>query len=77
MVDIDKLINIPSGHVSSLPLIVTVYNLADDKPLKVYHLDYGNEQERKLIGRITLWALQNKCSVETVSKQDYERMEKE
>lgn len=77
MVDIDKLINIPSGHISTLPLVVTIFNLADDKPLKSYHLDYGIEVERKLIGRITLWALQNKCSVETISKIDWDRMEKE
>lgn len=78
MNSIDKLkVDMPSKHIETLPLVISVYKLSlngeDDELVKQETLDYGNFNDRKLIGRITIWALQNGCSVETIAKTDYEK----
>lgn len=74
MNSIDKLaIDTPSKHIETLPMVISVYRLNDDELVKQETLDYGIPSDRKLMGRITIWALQNGCSVETMAKTDWDR----
>lgn len=78
MNSIDKLkVDMPLKHIETLPLVISVYKLSrdhqDDELVRQETLDYGNFNDRKLIGRITIWALQNGCSVETMAKTDWDR----
>lgn len=68
--NIDAEIDMPSGHIRTLPLVLTVYDM-NDTVIKRENLDYGSKTDRSLIGRISLWALQNHMVVEVVAKADY------
>jgi hypothetical protein len=57
----------------SLPILVIVYDLKnDDKVVEEKRIDYANFEDRKYLGRISFWAFNNHCSVETISLADAE-----
>lgn len=63
--------------VTDLDIVVCVYNLGkpDDKPYRIEHGNFGDHEFRKWIGRITAWACLNGCSVETMAKSDWDKLE--
>ena len=52
------------GYIKSFKMIVTIY---DKKRIviKTQLIDYGNQEHRKWIGRVTYWACSNGMTVET------------
>jgi hypothetical protein len=66
--------NIPLQYINkSMPILVIVYDLRnDDAVVEEKRIDYGNIEERKWLGRISFWAFQNHCSVETIALVDAE-----
>lgn len=62
-----------SAYITTLVVKVFVIDLMDDN--NVVHeidLDLGNKDHRAYLGKITAWAVQNKHSVETMSRNDAE-----
>lgn len=60
-----------SAYITTLAVKVFVIDLMDDN--NVVHeidLDLGNKDHRAYLGKITAWAVQNKHSVETMSRND-------
>jgi len=60
-----------SAYITTLVVKVFVIDLMDDN--NVVHeidLDLGNKDHRAYLGKITAWAVQNKHSVETMSRND-------
>lgn len=55
-------------YVNSLPMTITVYD--GDDVIKQEHVDYGNYEHRKFLGRITFWALSNDYTVETCKSEE-------
>lgn len=57
------------------PIIVYIIDIAhDDNIVYQTELDYANYADRKRLGRLTFWAVSNGHSVETMKKEDAERM---
>ena len=66
------------NYIKTLPLVVCVYDLSkhpDAPPIKTEFVDYGNAEDRRWIGRITAFAVQNGQSVETMAKADWDKLE--
>lgn len=60
-----------SAYITTLVVKAFVIDLMDDN--NVVHeidLDLGNKDHRAYLGKITAWAVQNKHSVETMSRND-------
>lgn len=69
--------NAPTKHYSALYIVVTVYNPNNDDEIERQEtIDYGNFDHRKWLGRITFWAISNGYVVETMSKVEFDKMEK-
>ena len=66
--------NIPLKEINkNLPILVLIYNLRNnDELVTELRLNYGNQDDRKHLGRITYWALTNHCTVETIALSDAE-----
>jgi hypothetical protein len=64
--------NIPLKEINKhLPILVIIYDLQnEDKVLEEKRINYGDVEDRKWLGRISFWAYQNHCSVETIAIQD-------
>lgn len=62
---------------ASRPIMVLVHDLKLDVIEKEVKLDYGSYEDRKTLGRLTFWAITNGRSVETISVDEWERMNKE
>lgn len=60
-------------YVKSFPLVICVYD--GDKLIREEKIDYGNNEHRKWLGRVTFWACINHYSVETMSAEDYNKAE--
>lgn len=71
--------NIPLKEINkSLKILVIVYDLRNqDKPIIEDVIDYGDYEKRKWLGRVSFWAFQNHCSVETMNLTDAEAEQKE
>ena len=55
------------------PIYVFLIDLKNnDDVVATFELDYANYADRKRLGRISFWAVQNGHSVETMSKADAE-----
>lgn len=53
---------------TSTPIKVFVIDLQnEDNIVKEVTLDYGKSEDRKYLGKLTFWALQNHHSIETMS----------
>lgn len=66
--------NVPLKNViKNLPILVIVYDLRNqDAPLVEKQINYGDMEDRKWLGRISAWAYDNHCSVETMAMIDAE-----
>ena len=66
--------NVPLREINkNLPILVIVYDLKNnDKVVEEKRLNYGDAEDRKWLGRISFWAYQNHCSVETIAIVDAE-----
>lgn len=66
--------NVPTKYiVKDLQVLVLVYDLRnDDAPLVEKRINYGDQEDRKWLGRISYWAYTNNCSVETMALSDAE-----
>lgn len=66
--------NVPLRNVNnSCPALVIVYDLTNnDAPVVENRIDFSNPEDRKWLGRITFYAMQNHCSVETIALVDAE-----
>lgn len=69
--------NVPLPNINkNLPILVLIYNLKNnDELVTELRLNYGNQDDRKHLGRITYWALTNHCTVETIAMSDAEPKE--
>lgn len=66
----------PKSIIASLPIKVFVIDLLKEDDVKfMLDLDLGNKDHRAYLGKITAWAVTNKCSVETMNKNDAEGIE--
>lgn len=62
--------------IATLPIKVFVIDLANDDETKfMIDLDLGNKDHRAYLGKITAWAVINKCSVETMNVNDANGMD--
>jgi len=63
-------------NTEPLPIIVYLRDLSkpdiEDDIVKEWRLDYTNYYDRKKLGRITFWALDNNHLVETIAVKDAE-----
>lgn len=70
--------NVPLKYINKeMPVLVIVYDLAKDKAgedavIEEKRINYGDAEDRKWLGRISFWAFQNHCSVETMAIVDAE-----
>lgn len=66
--------NIPLKNINKhMPILVIVYNLRDnDAIVEEKWINYGDAEDRRWLGRISFWAYENHCSVETIAKVDAE-----
>jgi hypothetical protein len=64
--------NVPLRDINkNLPILVLIYNLHNnDELITELRLNYGSQDDRKHLGRITYWALTNHCTVETIALSD-------
>jgi len=62
--------------ITTLPIKVFVVDLLADNGegaiVFELDLDLGNKEHRTYLGKITAWAMNNKHSIETMSKKDAE-----
>lgn len=61
------------SYIKTLELVILIYNLQNDCLESEFPIDYGNKDDRSFLGRISVWAVQNGRSVETLSAVDWER----
>lgn len=54
-------------YVKSFPMVVTIYN--GDDIVREEHIDYGNFEHRKWLGKVTFWACSNGYTVETMKAE--------
>ena len=59
-------------YVQSQPVMVLVHNLSNDKIEKEFRIDLGNKDDKKFLGRVSFWCVNNGHSVETMSVKDWE-----
>lgn len=62
-------------YIEKFPIMVIVYYLNTDTICLERQIDYGNAGDRKLLGKISFWAMTNGMSIETMSLKDYENLE--
>lgn len=66
--------NVPLREINkNMPILVIIYNLLDnDRIVEEKRINYGDVEDRKWLGRMSFWAYQNHCSVETIAIADAE-----
>lgn len=65
--------NVPLREINkNMPILVLIYNLKTDELVEEKRINYGDVEERKWLGRMSFWAYNNHCSVETLSIVDAE-----
>lgn len=52
------------GYVKTFKMMVTIFD-KNDTVIREQEIDYGNQEHRKWIGRVTYWAVSNGMTVET------------
>lgn len=61
--------------VKELPIVAMIYNLETGETVREEHLNYGDVEERKWLGKLSYWAYTNGMSIETMTKADYDKHE--
>ena len=65
--------DIPLRNVNNYsPIIVFVVRISDDEIVQEVRLDYAKTEDRKHLGRLTFWAIQNHHMIETMALRDVE-----
>lgn len=66
--------NVPLKNINKdMPILVIVYDLKNnDRVVEEKRINYGDAEERRWLGRISFWAYENHCSVETIAIRDAE-----
>ena len=66
--------NVPLKNINKqMPILVIIYDLRNgDRVVEEKRINYGDAEERKWLGRISFWAYENHCSVETIAIVDAE-----
>lgn len=66
--------NIPLQHINKqMPILVIIYDLKNnDAVIEEKRINYGDVEDRRWLGRMSFWAYQNHCSVETIALVDAE-----
>lgn len=66
--------NVPLKEINNdMPVLVIIYDLKNnDAVVEEKWINYGDFNDRKWLGRMSFWAFQNHCSVETIAKVDAE-----
>lgn len=65
--------NLPLRNINTrCPIYVTIIDLSNDEIVQEFRMDYANHEDRKHLGRLTFWAVQNHHSVETMALADAE-----
>ena len=66
--------NVPLKNINKqMPILVIIYDLRNgDRVVEEKRINYGDAEERKWLGRISFWAYENLCSVETIAIVDAE-----
>jgi hypothetical protein len=59
------------NYIKEFKLAVIIYIVADDSIENEFEIDYGNHEDRKFLGRITFWAVNNGRSIETMSLENW------
>lgn len=54
-------------YIKSFPMTVSIYN--GDDLIREEHIDYGNFEHRKWLGKVTYWACSEGYTVETMKKE--------
>lgn len=62
--------NIPI--IRDLPIFVMIHDLKKDEVIQEIRLNYNDHEDRKRLGRLTFWAINNHCTVETIAIVDAE-----
>lgn len=66
--------NVPLREVNKeCPIIAIILDLETNEVVQTLELDYAKVEDRKHLGRISFWAIQNSHSVETMSRKDAEK----
>lgn len=58
------------GFNQPLPIFLFVYKLATDELVRKEELDFGNQEHRQWLGKITHWAITNGCQTEIMAVKD-------
>lgn len=53
------------------PIKVIIWNIEKDTVEDEFILNYGDDQDRRFLGKLTFFAITNKRSVETMLLEDY------
>lgn len=59
--------------ITTLPIIVFVINIESDDVIQQIELDYAKIDDKKLLGRLSYWALTNGCYMELMNKKDVDK----
>lgn len=62
--------------VTDKPIVVLIHDLKNDMIEKEFRLNYGNWKDRKFLGKLTYYAIENGRSVETLSPEAWDKMNK-
>lgn len=58
----------PNNHCPIMVFVIDLHN--DDAVVEQKELDLANPEDRKYLGKITFWAVNNGHSIETMSVKD-------
>lgn len=56
------------------PIVVLVHDLEKEVIEQEFKLDYGSYDDRKFLGRLSFWAINNGRSIETMAVDDWKRV---
>lgn len=63
------------GYVKEFYIILLIKDIKSDRYIKEEKVNYGDQEIRKWLGRISYWAWNNGYLIETMSLEDYEKRE--
>lgn len=61
-------------YVDKKEIVVLIHDLQKETIEQEFKLDYGSYDDRKFLGKLTYYAINNGRSVETLSVEEWERM---
>lgn len=58
-------------YVSKLNLVIVIIDIMSGRKIREEHINYSDKDARMWLGRITVWAANNKYMVQTCAEADY------